>query len=166
MFEKRSISRMEMPGDSTEESQTSSCLCMWGEGSAVIHSIIPFGRDLGRWSGPVSCSRQDLLWAQTLLIGILLSLVLKMSGFGQAAPLLSCPRDGKVFPDTQDSKSLWFAAGLSLAELCESSWCPVVIWAIIIQPCLVFGLAAPAQAWHWGLSLCFTFSSAWWALAQ
>lgn len=47
MFEKRSISRMEKPGDSAEESQTSSCMCMWGEGSAVIHRIIQFGR--GPW---------------------------------------------------------------------------------------------------------------------
>lgn len=151
MFEKINISRVERPGDSAEESQTSSCLCMWGEGSAVIHRIIQFGRNLGRWSGPVSCSKQDLLWGQTVVLGILFSLVLKVSkhgdsaGFGQTAPLLSCPQGVKVFSDIQDSKQFWFAAGLSLAELCENSWCPVLIWAVIIQPCFVFGLAAPCS---------------------
>lgn len=79
-----------------------------------------------------------------LVLRILFRLVLKVSkhrgsaGFGQTAPLLPCPQG-------VHSKSFWFAAGLSLAELCENSWCPVLIWAIIIQSCFVFGLAAPCS---------------------
>lgn len=48
MFGKRSIPRMERPGESAEQGQTSSSMCMRGEGLVMIHRTVQVGRDLGR----------------------------------------------------------------------------------------------------------------------
>lgn len=48
MFGKRNIPRMETPGESAEQSQTSSSMCMRGEGLVMIHRTVLVGRDLWR----------------------------------------------------------------------------------------------------------------------